>query len=159
MRARSCSATTRAICRSPASRQACAGSCAARPPYWRHARYLNALALKLGFRFAVRPKDLAPRIEDILRKAGVWTDLSTCREERDSVNPGYSVNGGQVWTQRAEQKDVTLEMDERFFQVTLSIKEESLIEAVLRVWPDFSKGEPPSESARATKTLYPNGST
>jgi hypothetical protein len=39
-----------------------------RPPYWRLVRYLNAFALKLGFRFAVRPKDLALRIETILRR-------------------------------------------------------------------------------------------
>jgi hypothetical protein len=39
-----------------------------RPPYWRHARHLNALALKLGFRFAVRPTDLAARIENVLRR-------------------------------------------------------------------------------------------
>jgi hypothetical protein len=39
-----------------------------RPPYWRLVRKLNALALKLGFRFAVRPKDLAQRIEDVLRR-------------------------------------------------------------------------------------------
>jgi len=39
-----------------------------RPPYWRRAKNLNALALKLGFRFAVRPKHLAPRIEAILRR-------------------------------------------------------------------------------------------
>ena len=38
-----------------------------RPPYWRLARKLNAFALKLGFRFTVRPKDLAQRIEDVLR--------------------------------------------------------------------------------------------
>lgn len=36
-----------------------------RPPYWRLVRYLNAFALKGGFRFAVRPKDLAGRIESI----------------------------------------------------------------------------------------------
>jgi hypothetical protein len=41
-----------------------------RPPYWRLVRYLNAFALKLGLRFAVRPKDLAPRIEGILRRQG-----------------------------------------------------------------------------------------
>ena len=39
-----------------------------RPPYWRLVRYLNAFALKLGLRFAVRPKDLAPRIEGILHR-------------------------------------------------------------------------------------------
>ena len=32
----------------------------------------------------------------------------------------------------SKQKDVTIEMDERFFQMTLSIKDESLIEAVLQ---------------------------
>jgi hypothetical protein len=37
-----------------------------RPPYWRHVQYLNALALKLGFRFATRPKNLALRITDII---------------------------------------------------------------------------------------------
>ncbi|MEW6663791.1 MAG: radical SAM protein [Thermodesulfobacteriota bacterium] len=37
-----------------------------RPPYWHLARYLNAFALKLGVRFAVRPNDLARRIEGIL---------------------------------------------------------------------------------------------
>jgi hypothetical protein len=39
-----------------------------RPPYWRHVRYLNALSIKLGLRFAVRPRDLAPRIEEVLRR-------------------------------------------------------------------------------------------
>jgi radical SAM superfamily enzyme YgiQ (UPF0313 family) len=39
-----------------------------RPPYWRLVRYLNAFALKLGFRFAVRPKDLARRIENVVRR-------------------------------------------------------------------------------------------
>jgi hypothetical protein len=39
-----------------------------RPPYWRLVRKLNALALKLGFRFALRPKDLAQRIEDVLSR-------------------------------------------------------------------------------------------
>jgi hypothetical protein len=39
-----------------------------RPPYWRLVRKLNAFALKLGFRFAVRPKDLAQRIENVLRR-------------------------------------------------------------------------------------------
>jgi hypothetical protein len=37
-----------------------------RPPYWRLVRKLNAFALKLGFRFTVRPKNLAQRIEDVL---------------------------------------------------------------------------------------------
>jgi hypothetical protein len=38
------------------------------PPYWRHAKRLNRLALKLGLRFAVRPEDLAARIEDVLQR-------------------------------------------------------------------------------------------
>jgi len=38
-----------------------------RPPYWRLVRKLNAFALKLGLRFTVRPKDLARRIDDVLR--------------------------------------------------------------------------------------------
>jgi len=36
-----------------------------RPPYWRLVRRLNAFSLKLGLRFAVRPKNLAERIESI----------------------------------------------------------------------------------------------
>jgi hypothetical protein len=39
-----------------------------RPPYWRLVRYLNAYALKLGLRFTIRPKDLAQRIENVLRR-------------------------------------------------------------------------------------------
>ncbi len=39
-----------------------------RPPYWRLVRKLNRFALKLGFRFTVRPRDLARRIEDVLRR-------------------------------------------------------------------------------------------
>jgi hypothetical protein len=37
------------------------------PPYWRLVRKLNRFALKLGFRFTVRPRDLAQRIEGVLR--------------------------------------------------------------------------------------------
>jgi len=39
-----------------------------RPPYWRLVRHLNKLTLKFRFRFTVRPKDLAERIEDVLSK-------------------------------------------------------------------------------------------
>ena len=38
------------------------------PPYWHLVRKLNAFALKLRFRFALRPKNLAKRIEDVLRR-------------------------------------------------------------------------------------------
>jgi hypothetical protein len=39
-----------------------------RPPYWYHVRYLNKLALRLGLRFSARPKDLALRINSIMKK-------------------------------------------------------------------------------------------
>jgi hypothetical protein len=39
-----------------------------RPPYWRLVRNLNRFALKLGFRFTIRPAGLAQRIEYVLRR-------------------------------------------------------------------------------------------
>jgi radical SAM superfamily enzyme YgiQ (UPF0313 family) len=39
-----------------------------RPPFWRHARDLNALALRAHLRFLVRPDGMAPRVETTLRR-------------------------------------------------------------------------------------------
>lgn len=41
---------------------------------------------------------------------------------------------------KSRQKDVTIEMDDRFFQLTLSIREEPLIEAVLQGLARFLQG-------------------
>jgi len=64
------------------------------PPYWRLVRYLNAYALKLGLRFTVKPKDLAQRIENILRRQ----TLTSRRSVQTGPAPGSWVPKNQEAT-------------------------------------------------------------